>query len=141
MKILLIFIMICITGSQAKSQCDKKVIWHASKAEMVDATGTLLNSKGGNIIVETDPQKITLTFKESTEDGLEGTVKGKTCDWKEAFKNGKTVYQTNVSVDGKTSNAIFTVEAKDDKITISLEITMMGGKKFVIHIDKYEEIK
>ena len=111
------------------------------KAEMVDATGTLLDSKGGNIIVETDPQKITLTFKESTEDGLEGTVKGKTCDWKEAFKNGKTVYQTNVSVDGKTSNAIFTVEAKDDKITISLEITMMEGKKFVIYIDKYEEIK
>jgi hypothetical protein len=70
----------------------KKVIWHASKAEMVDATGTLLTAKEAILLFETDPQKITLTFKESTEDGLEGTVKGKTCDWKEAFKNGKNSF-------------------------------------------------
>lgn len=141
MKIVLAFIMICVIGSQAKSQCDKKVTWQASKAEMVDANGTVLDSKGGIIVVETDPQKITLSFKGSNEDGLVGTVKEKSCDWKEAFKSGKTVYHATVSVDGKTSDAKFTVDAKDSKITISVEIAIMEGRKFLIYIDSYEEVK
>jgi hypothetical protein len=108
---------------------------------MFDAKGNLLQSKEATIIVETDPQKIILSFKESPEDGLEGTVKEKNCEWKKAFTSGKTVYRSTVSVDGKTSNAIFTVEAKDGKITILTEIEMMEGRKFVVYIDTYEEVK
>jgi hypothetical protein len=107
---------------------------------MFDAHGTRLDTREDSIFLETDPQKITLRFK-SDQNSLEGTVKEKTCDWKEPFRNGKTVYHTTVSIDGRTSNAIFTVEAQDRKITLSLDIEDMKDKKFLIYIDRYEEVK
>ena len=141
MKVILAFVLLVITGIQANSQCEKRVIWHASKADMFDVNGNLLQSKEGIIVFETDSQKVSLNFKESTEAGLEGMVIKKTCDWKEPFKNGKTVYHTPVSIDGKTSNAIFTLEAKEGKIVLSVEIEIMDGKKLLIYIDNYEEVK
>ena len=140
-KIIIALAVILLTGLQGISQCDKKMKWNSSKAEMYDTNGTLLDTKTGNIIVETDQQKISVEFKESTEAGLEGTIKEKTCDWKEAYKNGKTIYHTTVNIDGKTSDATFTVEAKDSKTIITLAIEIMQGRKFLLYIDTYEEAK
>lgn len=140
MKGILIFFILFVTSLQAISQCDKKVTWYASKGDMLDASGTLLDTRQDSIFLETDPQKITLRFK-SDQNALEGTVKEKICDWKEPFKNGKSVYHATVSIDGRTSNAIFTVEAKDQKLTLSLTIEEMKDKKFLIYIDRYEEAK
>lgn len=108
---------------------------------MFDGKGTLIQSKAATIVVETDQQKISVLFKESTEDGLEGTLKEKTCDWKEAFRNGKTVYRAAINIDGKTSNAVFTLGAKDGEITMSVDIEILEGRKFLIYIDSYEEVK
>ena len=140
MKPLLVSLILFITGLQAISQCDKKVTWYASKGEMLDANGTLLDTKIDSIFLETSPEKITLRSK-SDENWLEGTVKEKTCDWKEPFKNGKTVYHAAVSMDGRPSNATFTVEARNGKITLSVVIEAMADKKFLIYIDRYEEVK
>lgn len=140
MKGILIFFILFVTSLQAISQCDKKVTWYASKGDMLDASGTLLDTRQDSIFLETDPQKITLRFK-SDQNALEGTVKEKICDWKEPFKNGKSVYHATVSIDGRTSNAIFTVAAKDQKLTLSLTIEEMKDKKFLIYIDRYEEAK
>lgn len=140
MKTILAFFILFVTSLPAISQCDRKVTWYASKGDMLDANGTLLDSREDSIFLETDAQKITLRFK-SDQNALEGTIKEKACDWKEPFKNGKTVYQTTVSIDGRTSNAIFTVEAKEQKITLSLTIEEMKDKKFLIYIDRYEEAK
>lgn len=140
-KIIIALAVILLTGFHGISQCDKKMKWHATKADMVDGKGNLLDSKAATIVVETDQQKISVSFKESAEDGLEGPIKEKICDWKEAFKNGKTIYHTTVNVDNKTSNATFTMEAKDGKITIFVDIEIMEGRKFIIYIDTYEEIK
>ena len=140
MKTILICFIIFATSLKAISQCDKKVTWYASKGEMLDISGALLDTKIDSIFLETDPQKITLRFK-SDQKTLEGTVKEKTCDWKEPFRNGKTVYHADVTVEGGTSNAIFTVEAKNGKITLTLTIDARADKKFLIYIDRYEEAK
>jgi len=140
MKAILISFILSVTSLQAISQCDKKVTWYASKGDMFDANGTLLDTKVDSIFLETDPQKITLRFN-ADQKTLEGTIKEKTCDWKEPFRNGKTVYHANVFVDDRASNAVFTVEGKDGKITLSLTIEIMSDKKFLINIDKYEEVK
>ena len=140
MKTILIFFILVVTSLQAISQCDKKVKWYGAKGEMFDANGTLLDTREDSIFLETDPQKITLKFK-SDNKSLEGTVREKTCDWKEPFKNGKTLYHTTVSVDGNSSTAIFTVEARDGKVTLWLAIEAMADKKFLIYIDRYEEAK
>ena len=140
MKFILVFVMLVVTSVQANSQCDKKVSWYASKGEMYDANGTLLDTKVDSIFLETGPQRIWVKFK-SDEKDLEGTVNEKKCDWAEPFRNGKTVYNATVSLEGGTSNATFTLEARDGKITLTVQVEAMIDKKFLIHIDRYEEVK
>ena len=140
MKIIFFFVMLVITGIEANSQCDKKVTWFATKGEMYHTNGTLLDTKLDSIFFETDEQTINLRFK-FDDKPLDGTITEKICDWKEPFRNGKSVYHARVFVDEESSNAIFTVEAKDGKITLSLEIEVRKERRFVIYIDKYEEVK
>ncbi|HKC35180.1 MAG TPA: hypothetical protein VKB95_03925 [Chitinophagaceae bacterium] len=139
MKTILFFVMLVATGIQANSQCDKKVTWYATKGEMYNTNGALLDTKLDSIFLETDAKTISLRFK-FDDKPLEGTITEKICDWKESFRNGKTVYHATVFVDGISSNAIFTVEAKDGKITLSLEIEVRKERKFLIYISKYEEM-
>ena len=140
MKFILAVVMLVVSGMQANSQCDKKVTWYAVKGEMYDANGGLLDTKSDSIFLVTEPQKVSLRFK-SDEKELEGTVTQKKCDWKEPYKNGKTVYNTTVLLDGVSSSAVFTVEAKNGKIILTLEIDARGGRKFVIYLDSYKEVK
>ena len=140
MKAIFLLFILITASVQAISQCDKKVTWYASKGDMLDANGSLLDTKIDSIFLVTSPEKITLRFK-SDQKTLEGTIKEKKCEWKEPFRNGKTVYQATVLVDDQTSDAIFTVEAKDGKITLSLTIEIRADRIFLIYIDKYEEAK
>ena len=140
MKTILISFILFVTSLHAMCQCDKKVTWYASKGDMFDANGTLLDTKIDSIFLETDPQNITLRFK-SDQKALQAMVKEKTCDWKEPFRNGKTVYHTTVTIDGVSNSAIFTVEGKEGKITLSLTMEAKADKKFLIYIDRYEEVK
>ena len=140
MKAIFLFFILFAASFHATSQCDKKVTWYASRGEMYNTNGELLDTKQDSIFLETDPQKITLRFKSDPKE-LEGTINEKTCDWKEPFKNGKTVYHANVLIDGQTSDATFTLEAKDGKIILSVEIGIRQERKFVIYIDRYEETK
>ena len=140
MKAICISLILFVASSQVIAQCDKKVTWYASKGDMVDISGNVLDTKVDSIFFETDPQKITLRFK-ADQKTLEGTVKEKTCDWKEPFRNGKTIYHASVTVDGTLSDAVFIVEAKEGKITLSLEIEARQGRKFLIYIDRFEEAK
>ena len=140
MKAILLSILLFVTAFSAISQCDKKVTWYASKGEMYNTSGTLLDTKVDSIFIETNPQKISVRFK-SDENSLEGTVKEKICNWKEPFRNGKTVYHTVVSIDGTLSNATFTLEARDGKITLSMVAEAMADKKYLIYIDRYSEVK
>src|SRR4030095_6990102 len=103
MKAILISFILFATSLQAISQCDKKVTWYASKGDMLDVSGNVLDTKVDSIFFETDPQKITLRFK-ADQKTLEGTVTEKTCEWKEPFRNGKTVYHATVVVDHSISN-------------------------------------
>jgi hypothetical protein len=140
MKFILAIVMLVVTGMQANSQCDKNVTWYAVKGEMYDTNGGLLDTKSDSIFLVTEPQKISLRFK-SDDKELEGTVTKKSCDWKEPYKNGKTVYNTTVILDGVSSSAVFTLEATNGKIILTLEIDSRGGRKFVIYIEGYKEVK
>lgn len=139
MKAICISLVLFVISSQAISQCDKKVYWYATKGDMLDTSGNVLDTRSDSIFLETDPQQITLRFQ-ADRNALEGTVKEKTCEWTEPFRNGKTVYHAIVFIDDRSSNAVFTVEAKDGKITLLVEIEAREGRKFLIYIDGHKEI-
>ena len=140
MKTFIAIIILVVTGIQANSQCDKKIKWSGAKGEMYDTNGGLLDTKLDSIFLETGPQKINLRFQSDDKD-LDGTITDKTCEWKEPFKNGRSVYHAMVNIEGAESKATFTIEGKDQKITLSVEIEARQGRRFVIYFDKYEEIK
>lgn len=141
MKIILSIILLVMTSIYANSQCDKKIKWSGSKGEMYDTNGGgLLDTKLDSIFLVTSAQKINLRFQ-SDDKELEGSVTDNICDWKEPYKNGKSVYHANVNVDGLDSKATFVIEAKDGKTTLTVDIEQRQGRKFVIYFDKHEEIE
>jgi hypothetical protein len=139
--ILLAIALVLFTGVASFAQCDKKVKWKATKAELIDENGQVADTKEGNINITADSKTITLEIEESPNDKLEGTVNESSCEWKEAFKNGKMVLKASLNErDGDVSPGTITIEGKDGKLTITLEIEKMNGRKVRIAIDKYETI-
>ena len=140
MKTLFLFFLLSVAGLNAMSQCDKKVKWSGAKGEMYNIDGSLMDTKKDSIFLETGSQNISLRFQ-SDDHTLEATINEKACDWKEPFKNGKAVYHTTTAIDGQSSDATFTIEAKDGKIILWVEVAIRNERKFKIYLDKYEEIK
>ena len=140
MKIILPILILLVTSFQATCQCDKKITWYATKGDMLDASNNLLDTKTDSMFFETGTQNLILRSK-SDQNQLEGTITNRTCDWKDPFKTGKSIYHATVSLDGRDSNATFTLEAKDGKITLYVVVDALEGKKFRIYIDGYKEGK
>lgn len=140
-NIILAFAIILLTAVASVAQCDKKVKWQAAKAEMLDESGTVIDTKEGGIVVVADSKSIVLEIVENFEDKLEGTVTDLTCDWKEAFKNGKSSFKSTLTLqNGETTGATFDIEGKDGKLIILMKMERMNGKSVRILVDKYEVI-
>lgn len=140
-NIILALAIILLTSITSMAQCDKKVKWQASRAEMLDESGNVMDKKEGTIQVTTDSKNIVLEIAENPNDKLEGTVSESSCDWTEAFKTGKSSFKaTMIRVDGKSSGGTFSVEGKDGKLVIHVQLDVMQGKKVLIYVDKYEII-
>jgi hypothetical protein len=140
-SILLALTILLLTTVTGVGQCNRKVNWHAAKAELLDENGQVVDTKEGAITMTTDKSTIKLSIKEKPNKSIEGTIRESNCDWKEVFKNGKTVYKAEMrkTNSDNNSNGTFTIEAKDGKITILMEVEKMQGKKIRIPVDKYEE--
>jgi hypothetical protein len=141
-NIILAFAILLLTAVSASAQCDKKVKWQATKAEMLDTDGNVVDTKQGTIIIITDSKNVSLEIVENPSDKLEGTISDYSCEWKEAFKNGKTSFKTTLTnPNGETSTATFNIEGKDGKLTITLQLDRMNGKTIRIAVEKQEVIQ
>jgi len=140
-NIILAFAIVLLTSVSTFAQCDKKVKWQATKAEMLDQSGTVVDTKQGTINITTDSKNISLEIVENPGDKLEGTISEHSCDWKEAFKNGKTSFKANLNnPNGETAVGTFTIEGKDGKLTITMQLDRMDGKTIRIAVEKHEVI-
>jgi hypothetical protein len=140
-NIILALVITLFTSVASFAQCDKKVKWQAAKAELVDESGNVVDTKEGRIVITTDAKTIRFEILESENETAEGTVSETTCEWKEAFKNGKSTYKAAMTGrNGDSQNASITVEGKDGKVKLTLELEKLNGKKVIINVDKYEVI-
>lgn len=141
-NIILALALLLMAGMASFAQCDKKVKWQAAKAELVDESGTVVDTKEGSIIITTDSKEIKFEIVGHDNETAEGTVSETTCEWKDAFKAGKTTYKATMTGrnDGQSQQVGITIEGKDGKLTLTLELEKLNGKKVKISVDKYEVI-
>ena len=81
-------------GSSA--QCDKNVIYNSGKADFVDSTGNNIRSKEGKITVTLTKKDFVLVHDDDEEDALRGDIKNFVCEWKDAWKNGVTTFESEL---------------------------------------------
>ncbi len=137
-----ISLIVCVLaiGLVGRAQCDKKITWNASRGEFMNASGQVEKTMDEKITVETDKTSIILKHGDKEDDALKGDIKDLVCDWKEAFKNGKSSFKSQLlEPSGDAKDAIVTIEGKDGKLTILVELVNMEGKKLRIYVDSYKE--
>jgi hypothetical protein len=139
---LLLLAALCLISAGLKAQCPAHVKYTASKMEIYDSTMTLTDSKDVVTTFETTDKGFTGS-QEGDEDVLQGTLKSATCDWKEAYVNGKMVMVCDITDPHETiENAMVTIEAVNGKITITMHAKKEYPNRIIrLPVDKYEEVK
>jgi len=136
MKKIFLLAAFLITGYFAMSQCENHVTWTASKGEMIDENGNVMDTKVGKIVIETSRTSFSLIFDDNEMEALRGNVKEVTCEWKTPYKTGKTTFKSSISGGNETRDGEVTIEGKDDKITILLDTKQ---RKFRFVVDSHKE--
>jgi len=143
-KIPIILAVLTAINISVFAQCDKKVAWSASKADFMDEAGNIQDTKNVTVAIYTNKKEIKITHSDDVMDTLQGVIKEFSCDWKQPYKNGKTVMKADLmEKNGEHMNSIITIEAIESKISISINMEGPDGKKMVIKIpvDNYKEEK
>jgi hypothetical protein len=143
-KILTILFLGMLVVATGYAQCGKKITWTASKAEFMDDSGKVAETKDIKVIIRTSGQRIHIMHSDDETDTLSGPVKEVQCNWKDSYKNGKITFKADLSErDGTYSGSTLIIEAKDSKIQIDLSFEGPDGNKKHIRIpvDGYKEEK
>ena len=136
-KFLVMALIGSMIGIATNGQCQRKVIWTSERTEFLDASGKVQDVRTQPTKIETTPGHVTVTTE---DDVFEGDIKGLTCEWKVPFKNGRTSFSTLMAKsNGESRNVSITIEGKDGKIDIIVEVDKMDGKKMRILVDNYTE--
>lgn len=138
-KVLSLFIaLIALSGVQA--QCGKKVHYTSSKFQMVDSAGNVGNTREAEVLIEHSTDSIRLSYNGDPNSVMEGAVKNLVCNWKEAYKNGKTSFTTDlINSQGESKHASFTVEAVNGKIVILGKADEEPNRIIRVEVEKYTE--
>jgi hypothetical protein len=142
MKKLLLAAVVLLANAAVYAQCNKTITWTGSKTEYLDGKGVVQKTDVAPVTVQTTTNHITITVKpvNSEPDVIEGDIQALACSWNEAFKNGKTSFKSVLAKsNGETKDASVSIEAKDGKITLFLELENSNGLKLRVPIDNYKE--
>jgi hypothetical protein len=138
-KQILVLLIAVTTTAGSYAQCDKKVVLTSSKTEYLNTDNTVQRTVDEQTTVEYDSKAITITPGDHT---MDGTISSITCDWKTAFKEGKTVIKTTLNGEnGRTMTGTLTIEGKDGKLYLTAEFEEMPDTKIRVTVDSFEEKK
>lgn len=139
-KMFLSFAVLLLAATAGIAQCDKYVIYHSDKQERISETGDVVATKSDILNIEFTKEKITVNH-EQQPGALTATIKETICEWKEIYKEGKAIYKVEYQKpeSGETSEGVMTVEAKEGKLHILIEMARLDGKKIKVLVNKYEE--
>jgi hypothetical protein len=140
-NILFVILALLLAGKGAIAQCDKKMIAHSEKQEMLNEQGEMVDGKDDILDFEFTKEKITIN-RQGADQPMIATIKETTCEWKDAFKNGKSFFKVEyLYPNGQSGNGSFEVEGKEGKILLYVIMDRMPGRKIRVITTKFEEQK
>ena len=139
MKKIIFILLVLVCSTTGFAQCDKILVLTSSKTDFLDASGTLKKSEEENTVIEIAKTEMTIT-PGGEENKMSGPVKSVVCNWKTAFKEGKTVIKAILTDrSGDAKDVTITIEGKDGKVTLLAEVDEMPDNKIKVTLDKFEE--
>ncbi|HEX4850195.1 MAG TPA: hypothetical protein VFV08_05270 [Puia sp.] len=141
-RVLLVAVVLAGISFSGKAQCDKKTSWTGAKAEFLDASGNVERALDEKIVFQLSASEIRVVHGGQEDDALTGTVTQTSCNWSEKYKNGKAVLTAKLTeANGGSMDGSVTIEAKDGKITITLQLQGPNGTKIIrVPVDSYKEL-
>jgi hypothetical protein len=119
-------------------QCEKKVVLTASKTQHLGADSTVQSTDEENTVVEFD--RSTIEIAPGDNEKMTGKVNSSTCNWPAPYKNGHSQLRiTLTNSAGRTKDATVTIDGKDGRVTLFLELDGMPDRKIRLVADKFEE--
>ncbi len=138
-KQILTFLLVALVGLTSYAQCDKKIMLSANSTEYLSGSGEVEKTDEQLTTVEYDAKEISII---AGDNAMDGTVNSITCNWKTAFKEGKTIIKATIShPNGQKMNLILTIEGKDGKNMMTAVFEEMPDLKIRMPVDKFEEKK
>ena len=137
---LLSFFVLLLAGTAAIAQCDKNVVYYSDKQEMLSPGGDVEENKTDVLSIEFTKETITVSIAENPG-VLTASIQETTCQWKDIYKEGKAIYKVIFKKPNseETTDGTMTVEAKEGKLYILVEMAKFEGKKVKISVNRYEE--
>lgn len=140
MKKQFLMLLVAVTaGVSSFAQCDKKIVLSSSTTEYLNSSNELQRSVDEKTTVEFDLKSIVVMPGEQT---MDGQISSTTCDWKIAYKEGKTVIKTLLNGEnGQSMTTTITIEGKGGKVSLLAEFEESPDVKIRLVVDKFEEKK
>jgi len=139
-KSILLLLVIGAFSAKSMAQCDKKILYTSVKQEWLNAKDEVQKNDSDKVTVEVSKTGIVFMHNDDPNDEMKGDIKEINCDWTEAYKNGKTTIQATVTEGhGDVHDAAVTIEGKDGKMVLIIELKDHPDMRIKAYIDKYEE--
>ena len=122
----------------ASAQCDKKQVLISSKTEYLDQNDVLKKTVDETTRIEINAKSITISPADKT---MIGVIKSVSCNWKTAFKEGKTEFKADFEDDGETRPVKIILEGKGGKISFLVILEKEEDKRIRVWADSFEELK
>jgi hypothetical protein len=136
-KQVLILLLVLVAGTSSFAQCDKKSVLTAGLTEYLDSSGEIRKTVEESTTIEFDSKTIVIIPGEQV---MEGTITSISCDWKTAYKEGKTVIKSTITMgDGQPMDVTITIEGKAGQVTLLFEES--PENRIRLTLDKFEEKK
>lgn len=138
-KILFLFITIAI-GISCYSQCDKKNILSSTGAEILDEQNKVkIKDTLRLTTIKYDSKTIEIITENNT---LYGTIDSIYCNWKIPFKEGNTYIKGTLNYEnGDRWVTKMTINGKDGKLTLQVDIEHPEANRMLFVLDNFEESK
>lgn len=132
--------VVCVFTKQSQAQCEKKILWTSGKQAFTNGKDEVQKETQDKITVEVSKTAIIFNHNDDPNDVMTGRITEADCNWTDAFKNGKTIIKAELT-EGHNDrhDAVVTIEGKDGKVTITLELNDKPDMKIKAFVDQYEE--